>query len=55
MNISAVLTTAGIRAFPLDLTLPHARTGCFGHPSAADNVEIAAKARPQIAAAMGWA
>jgi hypothetical protein len=55
LNISTVLTTAGIRAFPLDLTLPHARTGCFGHPSAADNVEIAAKARPQIAAAMGWA
>lgn len=54
-NISAVLTAAGIRAFPLNLSLPHALTGCFGHPSAADNVEIAAQARPQIAAAMGWA
>jgi hypothetical protein len=54
-NISATLTAAGVRAFPLDLTLPHPMTGCFGHPSAADYVEIAAKARPQIAAAMGWA
>jgi hypothetical protein len=54
-NVSATLTAAGVRAFPLDLTLPHAMTGCFGHPSAADNVEIAAKARPQVAAAMGWA
>ena len=54
-NISVTLTAAGVRAFPLDLTLPHAMTGCFGHPSAADNVEIAAKARPQVAAAMGWA
>jgi hypothetical protein len=53
-NISATLTAEGVRAFPLDLTLPHAMTGCFGHPSAADNVEIAAKARPQVAAAMGW-
>jgi hypothetical protein len=53
-NVTGVLAAAGIRAFPLDLTLPHALTGCFGHPSAADNVEIAAKARPQIAAAMGW-
>jgi hypothetical protein len=29
-------------------------TGCYGHPSLADNVEIAAKARPQIAAVLGW-
>lgn len=53
-NVSATLTAAGVRAFPLNLTLPHPLTGCFGHPSAADNVEIAASARPQIAAAMGW-
>ena len=54
-NVSATLSAAGVRAFPLNLTLPHALTGCFGHPSAADNIEIAAKARPQIAAVMGWA
>jgi hypothetical protein len=54
-NVTATLAAAGARAFALDLTLPHALTGCFGHPSAADNVEIAAKARPQIAAALGWA
>jgi len=45
----------GLRAAVLDLTLPHAMTGCYGHPSAADNVEIAAKAKPQIEAVMGWA
>ena len=54
-NISATLVAGGVRAFTLDLTLPHAMTGCFGHPSSADNLEIAAKARPQIAAAMKWA
>jgi hypothetical protein len=54
-NITAALSAGGLRAYPLDLSLPHPLTGCFGHPSAADNVEIAAKARPQIAAAMGWA
>jgi hypothetical protein len=53
-NISATLVSAGVRAFALDLTLPHPMTGCFGHPSAADNIEIAAKARPQIAAALNW-
>ena len=55
VNVTAVLTAQGVRAFPLNLTLPHPLTGCFGHPSAADNVEIAAAARPQVAAAMGWA
>ncbi len=54
INISATLVAGGLRAFPLNLTLDHPLTGCFGHPSAADNVEIAAKARPQVAAAMGW-
>jgi hypothetical protein len=54
-NVTAQLAASGLRAFALDLTLPHAMTGCFGHPSAADNVEIAAKAAPQIAAALGWA
>ena len=50
----ANLTASGLRAFVLDLTLPHPMTGCFGHPSAADDVEIAAKAQPQIAQALGW-
>ena len=54
-NVTAQLAAAGLRAFALDLTLPHAMTGCYGHPSAADNVEIAAKAKPQIQAALGWA
>lgn len=53
-NVTATLQAAGYRAHTLDLTLTHPLTGCFGHPSAADNVEIAAKARPQIAAVMGW-
>lgn len=53
-NITATLVSAGVRAFVLDLTLPHPMTGCFGHPSSADNIEIAAKARPQIAAALNW-
>jgi len=50
----ANLTASGLRAYALDLTLPHPMTGCFNHPSAADDVEIAAKAQPQIAKAMGW-
>jgi hypothetical protein len=55
VNVTAALVAAGLRAFALDLTLPHPMTGCYGHPSAADNVEIAAKAKPQIMQAMGWA
>jgi hypothetical protein len=54
LNITSTLVGAGIKAHALDLTLPHPMTGCYGHPSAADNVEIAAKAKPQIAAVMGW-
>eukprot|EP00047_Mylnosiga_fluctuans_P007941 m.256243 g.256243 ORF g.256243 m.256243 type:complete len:383 (+) comp20092_c0_seq1:55-1203(+) len=53
-NITATLVQKGINAHTLDLTLPHGMTGCYGHPSAADNVEIAAKAKPQIAAVLGW-
>ena len=53
-NISATLTALGVSATALDLSLPHSLTGCFGHPSMADNVEITAKAKPQIAAFMGW-
>ena len=53
-TIVANLQQTGIKAHLLDLTLPHPMTGCYNHPSAADNVEIAAKAKPQIAAVMGW-
>lgn len=53
-NITTTLVAAGYRAATLDLTLNHSLTGCYGHPSWADNLEIAAKARPQIAAVMGW-
>jgi len=54
-NVSSTLTSLGFNATTLDLSLPHPMTGCFGHPSLADNIEIAAKAKPQIAAFMGWA
>jgi hypothetical protein len=54
VNITATLVAAGVSAHTLDLTLPHPMTGCYGHPSAADNVEIAAKALPQIATVMNW-
>jgi len=54
VNITATLVSAGYKAHTLDLTLPHPMTGCYGHPSAQDNVEIAAKAKPQIAAVLGW-
>lgn len=43
-----------LNAHVLDLTLEHPMGGCYGHPSAADNIEIAAKARSQIAKVMGW-
>lgn len=54
VNITATLVSSGIKAHTLDLTLTHPRTGCYGHPSLADNIEIAAKAKPQIAAVLGW-
>lgn len=54
INITATLKAYGINANILDLTLTHGLTGCYGHPSAADNRKIAAKARPQIAAVMNW-
>ena len=54
LQIVASLKAAGIKANALDLTIPHATTGCYGHPSHADNIEIAAKAKPQIAQVMGW-
>jgi hypothetical protein len=54
LNITANLAAQGMRVFPLDLTLTHPMQGCYGHPSAADNVEIAAKAQTYIAGIMGW-
>lgn len=54
LQVVANLTSSGLRAFALNLTLEHGMTGCYGHPSAADDVEIAAKAQPQIAKALGW-
>jgi len=53
-NITSTLVAQGIKAHLLDLTLPTPMTGCYGHPSYADNIQIAAKAKPQIAAVMGW-
>lgn len=52
--VVAALYPQGLRVYALDLTLQHAMTGCYGHPSAADNVAIAAKAHGQIAEVMGW-
>jgi hypothetical protein len=54
INITATLKQMGYNVSSLDLTLPHPMTGCFGHPSLADNIEIAAKAKPQVATVMGW-
>jgi hypothetical protein len=54
LNITATLAGSGVHAHTLDLTLPHGMTGCYGHPSHADNIEIAAKAKPQIASVLGW-
>jgi hypothetical protein len=55
LQVVASLKVAGIKANALDLTIPHSTTGCYGHPSHADNIEIAAKAKSQIAQVMGWA
>ena len=54
VGVVANLTAGGLKAHVLDLTLNHSMTGCFGHPSAADDIEIAAKGSTQIAAVMGW-
>ncbi len=53
-GVVRVLEAEGVRALALDETLPHGMTGCYGHPSAADNAEIAAKIRPVLAQALGW-
>lgn len=49
----AACSAAGGNCFFLDLGLVNA-TGCFGHPGARDHAAVAALARPQIMAAMGW-
>ena len=54
LEVIKTLKAQGIAAHTLDLTLPHAMTGCYGHPSHDDHVEIAAKAKPQLAAVLGW-
>jgi hypothetical protein len=54
VNVTKTLTTMGYKVAALDLTLAHPMTGCFGHPSFADNIEIAAKAKPQVASVMNW-
>jgi len=53
-NVTAQLVAAGVHAWTLDLTLPHPPTGCYGHPSAADNAEVATRVAPFIAGKMGW-
>lgn len=54
LEVVASLSAMGVRAAPLNLSLGRPMAGCFGHPSAADNVEIAAQAVPQISAFLGW-
>jgi hypothetical protein len=54
LQVVASLKAAGIKANALDLTIPNGTTGCYHHPSHADNIAIAAKAKPQIAQVMGW-
>ncbi len=53
-QITATLVKAGVRAHTMNQTLSHALTGCNGHPSGADNIEIAASVGPAMAAVLGW-
>lgn len=53
-QITATLVSSGIKAVVMNQTLGHPLTGCFGHPSAADNVEIAANVAPGMASVLGW-
>ena len=55
------LVSAGYKAAFLNATAPDVlpdgtpvATGCGGHPSAQANALAAARARPVIAAALGW-
>ena len=52
-QVVASLKAAGVKAVALDLTVGPMH-GCYGHPSRADNIAIAAKAKAQIADALGW-
>ena len=53
-DVVAKLVAQGLQAHPLDLSLSHGMTGCYGHPSHADNLEIAVKAKQQIGKVLGW-
>jgi hypothetical protein len=53
-SVVTTLVDQGVRAYPLNLSLGRGMTGCFGHPSHADNLEIAAQAKPQMAKVLGW-
>ena len=52
-QVVASLKAAGVKAVALDLTVGPMH-GCYGPPSRADNIAIAAKAKAQIADALGW-
>ena len=54
LQVVRTLQARGIAAHALNLTLPRPMTGCYGHPSHADHIEIAAKAKVQVAAVLGW-
>lgn len=54
LNITSQLQAAGVRAYSLNLTLPTPMTGCYGHPSAADNMQIAANVKSYIGNILGW-
>ena len=54
LQITATLVSSGIKAVVMNQTLGHPLTGCFGHPSAADNLEIAANVAPAMASVLGW-
>lgn len=53
-NVVDTLVGQGLQAHPLNLSLGRAMTGCYGHPSHADNIEIAAVAKLQIGKVLGW-
>jgi hypothetical protein len=54
LNVTAQLKSSGVNVVGLNMTLAHAMTGCYGHPSAADNAEIAALVQPTIVQALNW-
>jgi hypothetical protein len=54
-TVVSTLVKQGVKAIALNLSLGRSMTGCYGHPSRADNLEIAAQAKPQMAKVLGWA